>query len=828
MCEVPECISNNNCKQGEVCELNRCVPNAPCSDDSDCSRIYSSILVSNAGQYVGTSKCINEDCAQTCPCLDGNQFCVSKLCFNYLFCTGDYMCQNGKYQQYCYQGHCMPIVCFLDTDCGNGYFCHRPSPAGGRGICRVNFKNQTIGCTEYNNCPYGQTCDKGTGKCRNTICPIGCYNCDTRGNCLDFCNPDFPCSETYKCVNNVCTAPSCKGEECDKIRCLSDMDCPGALVCDKGLSVCKLPTCFTDLSCKKGFICQNSKCVFPPGCRTNLECSEKELCLSVGTRRICVNLEINPVGRSCQGNQDCAWDESCVTFSIQPLLQFCQHRTKRECWFNSQCQSNEKCDLYTRTCVSIAWCMSDDECPHGICDSQAHICIDQPPACPAYYVMETKSTIQCLLKCKEDALCQRYVGTYYKCQNDRCVPPSCQEARNCPPGTTCTKDGFCLQPGKITNCSKSDECGYGGFCGVTVGNEAMPDKSPTCLPVCYDDGMCLSNQRCLYGACWDRCFACRKGYTCINDVCLIDVDNCKNYKGYQKTEDICHPSIYCTEDANCPSFTTCDQEQHVCIPLGKNMKNVTHSCSSKSDCLRLAQCQNENCDCLYGKCLTSCRLVACKDRTICESYRGLKACIPDEIGPPEHCFLDGMLVREGKCHFPQCFSYSDCQDRMCLFGECENPPWTCLDSSPCPPGSVCKFGQCFIERRICRVDSDCQLYADSFCNLGFCIPKIFKVCPAGMTPGQNGFCRLKVCNDNSFCDVGEKCVKGSTDNQGICIESLIVPPDKRKCSNGEYGMNGKCIKIQCSEDSHCQDAFYCRLGVCYPRKPDCSDQIRQL
>jgi len=832
ICEEPDCFGNQQCQYNEVCELNRCVPNNPCGDDNDCMRIYSSILVTNEGETLSITKCIREDCTQTCPCKPGIQFCVEKVCFNYIYCTGDYMCRNGKYQQICYQGYCTPIVCENDAVCGGGYFCHRLTYTNsGQGLCRVTFKkNQTSSCIDYSSCPAGQKCDKKLKICVDTRGPVGCRYSDTRGNCLDYCNQDYDCPKGYTCKKKVCTAPSCKGENCDQIKCYSDQDCPGALICDTRLEVCTPPPCFSDSNCRKGFICQNSQCEFPPGCRTDSECDKKELCVTVGDRRVCMNCDKNPACRPCKRIMDCAWDETCATFSINPPLQFCERHVDRECWFHSQCRGNEKCDLYTRTCVSISWCMSDAECPHGFCDPQARVCIDLPPACPAHYVLENKPDIQCLLKCKDDTQCQKYAGVFYKCKSNFCEPPSCKDKNNCPPGTSCSKAGVCVVvPNEKNNCSKSEECGFGGACVSTMEGEDKPDKSATCMKVCYNDGMCRNNQRCLFGACWDQCFSCKKGYSCKHNVCMRNPEECTKFKGFQVKDGICYPLIYCQEDANCPKFSKCDQKQSKCIPEPPTNTTQVKDCISKKDCLVLAKCQNDYCECLFGKCLQDCRQTICKDRTICVKYKGLEVCVPDEPGPPERCFVEGMLVRDGKCQFPQCVSHTDCKDQICLFGECVTTQISCFDNSPCPPGSVCRYGQCFVERRICVTDSNCQLFSDSFCNLGFCVPKIYKGCPAGMTPGQDGYCRVKNCKDSSQCGIAEICAKGQTDITGICINGVSdPPPPNRECSNGEFKVNNKCTKLQCLEDSHCPYEFYCRLGFCVSRQPDCSSIIRHV
>ena len=546
-------------------------------------------------------------------------------------------------------------------------------------------------------------------------------------------------------------------------------------------------------------------------------------------RRVCTTCENNPACQACTGDQDCAWDESCVAFSKAPLLLYCQRRTERECWFNSQCQYNEKCNIYTRRCVSISSCQSDVECPRGICDTMSHICVDQPSICPAFYAMVTKPTTQCLLICKDDSQCRKYVGIHYTCKDERCIPPDCTNAKDgCPPGTECTRAGICLHISRGHNCTKNEECGFGGSCRVLLDDDPESEQTTTCQPVCYNDGMCPKNKRCLYGACWDPCFACKSNYMCRYDMCILKPEICTKYKGTEVTDGICHPSIFCQEEANCPPFTKCDVEKQQCLPdKDANTTIVTGmTCFSKEDCLAMPKCQYGNCECLFGKCIQSCRLEACRGRTICDTYKGLKICIPDEVGPPERCSFDGMLIRGGQCRFPECTSHLDCNDRICLHGECREIPRSCYESADCEQGFVCKYGRCFQEHKICTRDSDCHLYYDALCDFGLCIPKIYKTCPDGMAQSETHLCKSMSCSVDKDCPNALGCVR-ENGKQGICLDTYTVPPIYQTCSQGQYMVNGRCVRIQCSGDGHCKYGQYCSLGVCQPREPECSEKVRQ-
>jgi Dickkopf N-terminal cysteine-rich region len=835
MCEKPECLTNFDCKSGYVCESNQCVPDFPCTEDSHCVKIFTRTLITSEGQVMMTRRCIQEDCVPSCPC-PGGYFCMEKVCFRYIYCTGDNMCINGKYQQHCFQGRCTPIACYVDSDCDTGYFCLHYGSSGGQGICRIQFNQRNTTCTDYSNCTMGQICDKKQGICKDTRCPPGCSNCDENGSCLDFCNPDFPCPSGFDCKGRVCTQPPCKGPKCDEngpVKCKLDSHCPGSQKCDTEQSLCiRPPPCVRDYHCKKGFHCIKKQCEYPPSCWRNSDCDKNEICIVMGSRRICVRCDKdNPACQTCNDDQDCAWDESCVAVSKNPPLFYCQRRIQRECWFNSHCQYNERCDIYTRRCVAISWCQSDSECPRGICDRVSHVCVEQPSACPSFFELEAKPNPQCLFVCKDDSQCRKYMGYQYVCKEERCRPPDCSTSKEgCPPGTACTKSGDCQLINRKYTCEKNEECGFGGSCRPAMDNDPESDKTSICQRVCYNDGMCPKNKRCLYGTCWDQCFACKSDYICLRTLCVLKPDICTKYKGMQVTNGICHPEIFCQEETNCPPFMTCDQEKQLCQPDKEENTTVVVgiTCVSKEDCLSFPTCQNGNCECLFGKCLQSCRLENCQGRTICEAYKGLKICIPDQVGPPERCPFEGMLIRDGKCRFPFCISHMDCEDQICLHGECREIPKSCYEGSPCGPGLVCKLGYCFNERLVCRVDSDCWLHSDSICSNGFCIPKIHGGCPMGMETGPDGKCRDIVCKGNEDCGPELNCMKEPAQMYGICINKITIPPIYEKCSQSQYMVNGKCVKIECFQDSHCNFNDYCFLGSCKPRDPECSDKVRHV
>lgn len=80
-----ECGADNNCKQGFVCQANKCVPKPECTTNSNCP----------SGQRCAAGKCTSE-------------------------CSGDTDCPSGK----CLNNRCVAKgTCAADEDCGSGQEC---------------------------------------------------------------------------------------------------------------------------------------------------------------------------------------------------------------------------------------------------------------------------------------------------------------------------------------------------------------------------------------------------------------------------------------------------------------------------------------------------------------------------------------------------------------------------------------------------------------------------------------------------------------------------------------------------------------------------------
>jgi Cys-rich repeat protein len=113
------CTGVGDCSNGGTCDASTgvCVP--PCKADSDCTNGFVCQLYVHTCLATTTLPCMQDsDC--TAPgagcdvaagvCLEGGARCLS-----------DTECADS---QVCYNGACVPSVCFGDADCDLGQTCH--------------------------------------------------------------------------------------------------------------------------------------------------------------------------------------------------------------------------------------------------------------------------------------------------------------------------------------------------------------------------------------------------------------------------------------------------------------------------------------------------------------------------------------------------------------------------------------------------------------------------------------------------------------------------------------------------------------------------------
>lgn len=300
ICEGGQCITgcrmDQDCNAGDVCEELTCVPGPECFNDNDC----------------GTGEiCQDETCVDGCR-TDGqcpeHQFCDGAVCAD--GCRSDTQCGDNMI---CQENACVE-GCRGELDCGEGFYCNenlcvpgcRGDQACGAGqICEDN--SCVAGCRDDRNCASDQACND------NNQCVEACANdgdCDGGQICRDRlcrmgCRMDAQCASGEICEGEVCVGGCRQDAQCEAGEICED------LACERG--------CREDGQCNDGQICLNQACV--SGCRTDGECGDGQVCLDntcragcrmdgdcVGEGQVCLN---NACFQGCRRDSDCGEGMGC-------------------------------------------------------------------------------------------------------------------------------------------------------------------------------------------------------------------------------------------------------------------------------------------------------------------------------------------------------------------------------------------------------------------------------------------------------------------------------------------------------------------------------------
>lgn len=139
----------------------------------------------------------------------------------------------------------------------------------------------------------------------------------------------------------------------------------------------------------------------------------------------------------------------------------------------------------------------------------------------------------------------------------------------------------------------------------------------------------------------------------------------------------------------------------------------------------------------------------------------------------------------------------------------------CDINGSCPSGLKCVNGVC-APLNSCTNNLDCS--SDKLCVEGMCVECVFdRQCPIGSVC-QDGRCAINVCQDDTTCPAGNKCVNNicqptcmiSSDCVGATGEIIIC--DRETSSDGI----GICITL----GNHCQSNQDCNRGtnICIDNK----------
>lgn len=275
------------------------------------------------------------------------------------------------------------------------------------------------------------------------------------------------------------------------------------------------PVCEEELDCGARQICNDGRCVPPPECSADVDCARGFTC-NAGLCR-------------CTGDDACALNQSCTRGR-------CQSRPR--CTTTADCPPPQRCEVTQGLCLRP--CQSSVDCGPGL-DPQVALALYQ---C-------TQGT--CARRCLGDATC----GTGLVCQDGLCEAAQCESFDDCPAGRYCTSAlfGRCgaytvcdPSSGAPSPCPANHDCRPFGPADCPPGFPCETTAICRELPLCFVDGDC---QAALPGQMGAASF-------------------CRDHH--------CQPSTRCSEDADCPAFTSGDPAAcvgSVCVPGG---------CRGHADC----------------------------------------------------------------------------------------------------------------------------------------------------------------------------------------------------------------------------------------------------
>ncbi|XP_022668562.1 uncharacterized protein LOC111253451 isoform X4 [Varroa destructor] len=796
-CEVVECIADGDCRDSEICALNKCVDacrsNGNCGINTICeSKLHSAL----------------------CRCKDGFRGNPSSGCIKNIPCDYDDNCPIGEF---CYRGLCR-LYCKANRECGSNEICE---DGRCREVCRAN-----------SDCPEGFRCVLGNcepadrcfhdGECgEQRICRSSHRGYDA---CID------PC-ETTLCGRNAVCIPNKHSAIC---KCLE------GYVGDPldGRVGCKKAECFHHEDCRDDQICHENKCidlcVIRQGCGPNAHCISKHHSATCTCRE---GYEGDPV-------------IGCV------LIDFCRksnpcHRTAlcRNRFGGAQCECPP--DRHIGNPNGPPGCRHPNECPNGD--------VDCPPTAACIHdgsVPMCKSPCSIVGTCGPDAICRvdnhkascycphGFTGQPYD-RATGCVriPPFCDDDTSCPAPLVCEKRR-CRPP-----CSGKDDCATREIC-----------VHGHCIQGCLEDHDCLDKEICLEKNCVVGCRAdsdCRYDETCILNQCKNPCANPTACGTNAECQTIQH-RVQCTCP---PRFTgdalvSCVRVSVACrtaVECGDQYSCVATRC--RVDCSTDADCAFGE-RCFSNSCYILCRSDSeCHDGEICVGNRCQLGCRSNEQCPDhlacvsnqcrDPCEGQATCGPNAECrvanHRPVCSCPSHFVGRPHANVACVRRAIICSASQTCEPGSVCFLGYC---RLTCSTNQDCALNercVDNRCHVQchrdkecfdweICEHNFCKVgCRADTDCPSHLACIKNQCTDPcaspAACGTNAVCVVHNHRPQCSCpaglrgeaeIECVRTAVDCR--TNDECGVGQRCestiCRVSCSSDNECFDNERCVERYC--------------
>jgi hypothetical protein len=361
----------------------------------------------------------------------------------------------------------------------------------------------------------------------------------------------------------------------------------------------------------------------------------------------------------------------------------------------------------------------------------------------------------------------------------------CTDDLECPFGERCI-EGVCLEePGAedLSGCNEDSDCPDGMVCSEETGACIDPAENPevTVEPA----GECVDGQtrpcgikvgECDYGveACVDGAWGeCIGGIGPVDELCNGLDDNCDGVVDMAEFDQDGDGFRVCEGD--------CQDDDNTIYP------GAPEGCDGKdNDCNGAVDEGGDD---------------YCDDDLFCNGAESCVAgaCTGGEV--PDCSGLDSQCL-EGVCDE----TTDGCVEQALPDGG------SCDDGDLCSVGSVCVHGECAMGSPV-----DCSGLDDA-CNAGVCNP-VNGACEPN--PVANG----TVCDDGSYCSVGDACMAG------VCVSG-----EPRDCSALDDSCNeGVCLEATescevrsladqtpCDDGRYCTVADSCTAGVCGGEIRDCS------
>ncbi len=812
--QVPqgECGQDGTCDGAGACRL--WIPNTVCVEQGcvpDAGKMTDYQI--NADLCDGTGSCVDygftpcypyicngtwgcySNCSTNAECA-ADSFCLGAECVlkkeNGMPCAGNnWECQSD----HCVDGYCCDTACEGECQACNieNFFgvctghANDTDPEDDCTLCNVcNGASQCVpvnsgfdpleecAADNQSTCQLDGACD-GAGACRlwlpETVCLAqSCsvniltfaFECDGLGTCTHQgvmeCDPYF-CDEGGGDCRSFCS---------DNAHCVDGFWCNGSQEC-----VAKFELGST---CLHGYQCLSDFCVDGFCCDT--ACAEDCVsCALAGQEGTCSFHSVNSdPDNDCSVCYVCSGDAPlCVPtpFGTDPV-EDCDLHSTNSCGQDGTCDGVGACHLWELNTICIdQFCTDHVKRLADRCDGSG-LCTDAGDVdCTPYQCDE--GGIDCRTTCSEDSHC---LPTHWCDTAISACMPKRPNGEGCDTGNQCVSsfctDGVCCDVACDGECKACNLAGNVGTC-VMYDNDTDPEVECGLCGVCNGAGACKaatdgtdpkseceksSESTCgLDGEC-DGAKACR--FWNVSTIC-VGV-SCAGFTKY--------PEDYCSGDGSCV-----DSGELSCIPYMCN--EAGNDC--RSTCTDDVHCT----DGYYCGPLGTCVL---------KKLNGV------ECGAGRECASDFCV--DGVC----CNSACDGLCHTCSTGTCTPIEATLDPEFECPSCQVCDgAGACTPVVAGIDPKNNCAQTAESTCGLD------------GTCDGSGG-CRNWL--PSTIC-VEQKCLGFTLHDTDYCSGAgLCVDSGTQDCTPYVCAEDAEHCRTGCTEDAHCQSAFYCLGNVCTAKKPN--------